>query len=262
MEENAKLAKTIAINSRGEIIVEQADSDSSDSEQEEARYLSYITADDFESLDSKYFKLGEIANLLASSDLRQRVFALNMLLRVVSHDLTERDANLLFGIILNPDHLQPCSIVHRVEQLIRTSASRTDFFPLLACFLNNTLKQVFQDVQKLRQRSLIKQFDQKGLRLFQCYLSDMVQGGTVFDPSFLVPRSRIAHSFLEAIFAKDDLNDLLRQSVKKMITIAIDTQSPEKLPEVLGLTLFMACFSKSTEAAASQIFIDYYKQLV
>lgn len=47
-----------------------------------------------------------------------------------------------------------------------------------------------------------------------------------------------------------------------MITIAIDTQSPEKLPEVLGLTLLMACFSKSTEAAASQIFTDYYKQLV
>lgn len=163
--------------------------------------------------------------MLASSDLRQRVFALNLLVKAVSHDLNDEEASHLFGVVLHPDHLQPCSIVHRIEQLIRTSASRIDFFPILASFLNGALEQIFAGVQKIRKRSLIKQMDQKGLRVFQCYLSDMVQGGSAFDHSFLVPRSKLAFNFLEAIFQKDELVDLLRQSIKKQIAVAIETSN-------------------------------------
>ena len=64
------MAKTIAINAHGEIRIEQDNSETSDSDDDQARYLSYIAKEDFETLDTKNFRLGEIANLLASSDLR------------------------------------------------------------------------------------------------------------------------------------------------------------------------------------------------
>jgi hypothetical protein len=41
----------------------------------------------------------------------------------------------------------------------------------------------------------------------------MVQGGSVFDSSYLVPNSKIAFGFMDAIFDKSDLVDLLRQSL-------------------------------------------------
>jgi hypothetical protein len=41
----------------------------------------------------------------------------------------------------------------------------------------------------------------------------MVQGGSIFDSSYLVPRSKLAFGFMDAIFDKADLVDLLRQSL-------------------------------------------------
>lgn len=137
LETNTRLAKTLAINSHGDIIIENDDDSSSD--EEETRYLSYVTNDDFEELDKRYFKLEEIANLLASSDLRQRTFALNILLQLITKNLTDKEAFYVFGIILHPDYLQP-SIVMRIDQLIRTSASRLDFFNVLLQFLNGFMK--------------------------------------------------------------------------------------------------------------------------
>jgi len=113
MEKNTRLARTLAINVKGDLIIDEED-DTSD-EEDEARYLSYITADDFETLDQKFFKLTEIANLLASSDLRQRMFALNILIKLVSRKLSDQDATYVFGIVLHPDYVQPCSIVARID---------------------------------------------------------------------------------------------------------------------------------------------------
>ena len=165
-------------------------------------------------------------------------------MKAVNRDLSDDDIKYLFAVALHPDHLQPCSIVHRVEQLIRTSASRFDFFPILASFINGVLQQVFGEVVILQQQSLIKQMNQRGLRVFQCYLCDMVQGGSVFDSSYLVPKSKIAFSFLEAILQKDDLIDLIRQSIKKLITVAVETANGDCLSEVLNLNLWFARYSK------------------
>ena len=164
MEENTRLAKNLAINAKGKLKIDEESS--SEDEEDETRYLSYITAEDFETLDQKYFKLNEIANLLASSDLRQRMFALNILTKMVSRQLSEQDANHVYGIVLHPDFVQPCSIVQRIEQLIRTSASRVDLFRMLASFINAALGSIFSDVQSLRLTSLTKQVNSKGLRLF------------------------------------------------------------------------------------------------
>jgi hypothetical protein len=45
------------------------------------KFLSYITNEDFEQLDQKSFSVAELTNLLASSDHRQRLFALDILVK-------------------------------------------------------------------------------------------------------------------------------------------------------------------------------------
>lgn len=101
IEANSKLARTLAINTKGKIIINE---DLQSDEEDEARYLSYITNEDFECLDKRYFGLGEIANLLASSDLRQRMFALNILLKAVL-GLGPKDDQHFFGVVLHPDFI-------------------------------------------------------------------------------------------------------------------------------------------------------------
>ena len=53
--------------------------ESSEEESEESRYLSYLAHDNFETLDSQIFSVAEVKNFLASTDHRQRLYALNML---------------------------------------------------------------------------------------------------------------------------------------------------------------------------------------
>lgn len=54
------------------------------------KYLSYIANENFETLDSNVFSIGEVSNLLASSDHRQRLYALDMLANAVKNkDHTE-----------------------------------------------------------------------------------------------------------------------------------------------------------------------------
>ena len=55
---------------------------------ENTRYLSYITGDDFEQLDDRFFHVEEIANLLASSHHQQRMFTLNLLTALVRSSST------------------------------------------------------------------------------------------------------------------------------------------------------------------------------
>ena len=53
----------------------------------------------------------------------------------------------------------------------------------------------------------------------------MVQGGSVFDSSYLVSNSKIAFGFMDAIFDKSDLVDLLRQSLQKAFIITIESKN-------------------------------------
>jgi hypothetical protein len=64
MEQASKLARKLAISPLGQFSIEDSSSDDED------RYLSYITSSEFDTLDSKPFKMTELSNLLASSDLR------------------------------------------------------------------------------------------------------------------------------------------------------------------------------------------------
>lgn len=81
----------------------------------------------------------------------------------------------------------------------------------------------------------------------------------MFDESYLAPRSKLAQSFLEAIFHSEELIDLLRQSLAKVITAALETNTKNGLKEVLQLVQWLAAFSKKTEAAAHALFSKFYK---
>ena len=118
--------------------------------------MSYITNDDFEQLDSRFFNLNEIANLLASSDLRQRVFSLNLLQSAVSRDLTNNEFAWLFGVALHPDYPEPYSICSRLDQQIRTSGNRLDFFLTFMRFINSALDKIFSKVRSLADETLVK----------------------------------------------------------------------------------------------------------
>lgn len=53
---------------------------------ENVKFLSYITNVNFETLDSHIFSIQEIQNLLSSSDSRQRIFALDLVSKLVQRD--------------------------------------------------------------------------------------------------------------------------------------------------------------------------------
>ena len=96
----------MAVNAKGEIkfdIEVEAD--------ENTRYLSYITDDDFEQLDDRFFHIEEIANLLGSSHHQQRMFTLNLLTKLVrsillnsaEEERTKKKLDILFGTLLNSE---------------------------------------------------------------------------------------------------------------------------------------------------------------
>jgi len=101
-----------------------------------------------------------------------------------------------------------------------------------------------------------------GLRVFQVYLSDLVQGGNVFQSSTLVPRSQIAFGFLESILSSPELIDLLRQSIKKGIVAAGECRNGDGLSDVLQLMAWLAAYSKASEAAVSTVFCEMHKDLI
>ena len=75
-----------------------------DGEEEQHRYLSYIVseADNFEALHAKFFRLDEIANLLASSHHQHRLYALDLLTKMLVRG-TQNDAKVILSTILHPD---------------------------------------------------------------------------------------------------------------------------------------------------------------
>lgn len=61
----------------------------------------------------------------------------------------------------------------------------------------------------------------QGIRLFQVYLSDMIQGGKVFEPSSLVPLSQLALPILDMLLdAESETLNLLMRSLDKCLVFA------------------------------------------
>jgi len=77
MESQYETSQTIGLTNQGAI--EPINKKAVDDD----RYLSYIAHDNFESLNESVFSLGEVSNLLASTDHRQRLYAFDVLTKAM-----------------------------------------------------------------------------------------------------------------------------------------------------------------------------------
>ena len=221
MEAHSRFARQIGINFSGQVKLSEASSDQPLDEQEQ-RYLSYIAseAENFEALDEKYFSIEETANLLASSHHQHRLYALSMLTKLVAN---REQVDLIFGTVLNPDQSQ---IISRIIQVIKVSSAYIDCTRRLSDFINILMSTIFSEVCEKMTESLTqpKIASLKGLRLFQVYLSDMFQGGKVFEHSCLVPTSQQALPILDMLFdtsnGPSETLTLLIRSLDKCLTFA------------------------------------------
>ena len=93
----------------------------------------------------------------------------------------------------------------------------------LVVLISSLMECLFGQVSRERDHSFLAQAEMKGLRLFQIYLSDMMQGGTVFDPSYLVPCSQQALPFTDMIFDDPEVLVLLEKSIDKTFTHSLET---------------------------------------
>jgi len=72
--------------------------------------------EDFENLNSKFFSVKELVNLLGSTDIYQRSFALDILTKGLLKSSIITD-DQLFGLLLNPE----CTLItERMLQLTQT----------------------------------------------------------------------------------------------------------------------------------------------
>lgn len=62
----------------------------------------------------------------------------------------------------------------------------------------------FADIQEKRVKSFIYDYDKLGTRIFQIYLSDMVQGGPL-NQCYPVPNAHLAANFLENFISESML---------------------------------------------------------
>ena len=134
--------------------------------------MSYIAseADNFEELDKKFFTLDETANLLASSHHQHRLYALNLLTKMLSKK-SDQNLDIIFDTALNPD----CSdIVKRLTQVVKVSSAYIDCTRRLCDFINNLMQILFSKSVTKMEQSLVESVEVRGLRLFQVYLSDMI----------------------------------------------------------------------------------------
>ena len=155
------------------------------------------------------------------------MFILNLLNELIRSatgtisDETKKKLDIIFGTIFNSEVSQ---IPERLCQLITsTSGSMLDSTRRLIVLINSLMECLFGKISQERDYSFTTQAEMKGLRLFQIYLSDMMQGGTVFDPSFLVPCSQQALTFIDMIFDKQKVLILLEKSMDKTLTHSLET---------------------------------------
>ena len=109
-----KQLNATTVNARGQVKVLNESLDKN----EKQKFLSYITADDFEELDEKFFHLKEIENLLGSSDFHQRMYAMDIVINTVKIQPVDFVLERFFDE-------ERSSILKRIKMMIKTS-SRTD----------------------------------------------------------------------------------------------------------------------------------------
>jgi len=81
MEATNKFISSTRMNAQGQVKLDEPDSTETD--KSEDKYLSYVTSEEFEELDQKFWRLTELQNLLASSDFHQRLYALGLITKAV-----------------------------------------------------------------------------------------------------------------------------------------------------------------------------------
>ncbi|CDW73690.1 UNKNOWN [Stylonychia lemnae] len=122
-------------NAQGRVVMKD---DQNLSEAENAmvqeRNINYIDSEEFENMDQKFFTLKELQNLLGSSDLYQRNYALRLLKSLVkSENISTND---LFKLILNREHTK---IIDRLLILLAQN-QRIDaimhLFEVLECIIH------------------------------------------------------------------------------------------------------------------------------
>jgi hypothetical protein len=83
----------------------------------------------------------------------------------------------------------------------------------------------------------------------------MVQGGPVFESSYLVKGSKFVMPFLDAIMDNQELLALYKQSIIKTFTFAIETQDEAQLlDEVLLFLHWMALYSQASAKICMEVF--------
>ena len=133
---------------------------------ENAKFLSYITNENFGNLDSHIFSLSEIQNLMSSSDSRQRIFALDLVSKLV-----QRSPQVALQNIFRSEFSG--GIVLRMKNLV--ASGKWDVFTIFLEIFNCILKHVLNKAQTLRDQSLCNFTSiNTGVSLFQVYLEDMI----------------------------------------------------------------------------------------
>lgn len=69
---------------------------------DDAKVINYLTAEGFEDLNVKLYSVRELENLLGSTEIHQRLFALDLLSEGLLRNEKIADSDL-FGTVLNPD---------------------------------------------------------------------------------------------------------------------------------------------------------------
>lgn len=103
------------------------------------------------------FSLGEVTNLLASTDHRQRLYALDML-----NNALDKDPSLILEKLLDP---QVSGVSVRLLQFVQ--GGKLDTFRIYTDFFNSIMGFLFSDLQKHRHSSFLHACsEQPGLSLY------------------------------------------------------------------------------------------------
>ncbi len=121
------------------------------------------------------------------------------------------------------------------------------------------------------EESLMHSAELKGVRLFQVYLSDLIQGGKVFQSSCLVPQSQNALAILDHLLESDpNVLLLLTRSLQKCLVHASgisessddQTLNSDILDQVLTTVHWFCIYGPKTRQVGLELFKQQFKKVI
>ncbi|TNV85260.1 hypothetical protein FGO68_gene14309 [Halteria grandinella] len=216
--------------------------------------INYQEDENFDILDVKLYSVKELENLLGSTDIRQRQYALRLLSQGLIRNMTITDQEL-FKIIFNKGITK---VTERLLQLTQTQ-QRVDVSLSLIEVYESIFERLFSKVMKLREDSFTINGDalwKTNLRPHNIQLKSLILDGD--QPSQYFVRDG---GLMSELFKNDGANlDALLKKVKALIEVFL--YGDDKLLRIqttlraLNLLKYLSDFSKPVSHEVSEIVLS------